>query len=138
MSSLPHRSFFFKDDVPSPSYIPANSPGSMSVSENLRSTTPNTDLNLCLQDAPLPSTNNVPMDCVDDLNSISHVFFVRDVAPYQRTQNQLYHDYADTTGVFINKKNYVIRLQGVKTDDDDKYASILPEIKVSFVAKIFS
>jgi hypothetical protein len=128
--------FFLLDDESSPSYVPANSPCSIPVSEDLRSITPNIDLDLCLHDSCLSSPDNVQLDSNHDVNnSPSHVVFVRDVAPNQRSQYQpnLYDQ--NTTDEYLKKKNYTVRIQGVKTDFDNKYASILPEIKVSFVCE---
>ncbi len=107
----------------------------MSASEELRSPTPNIDLNLCLHDNSSPSPSNGQMHFDDDPNSMYHVVFVRDVAPYQRSQYQLNGCYQDARDACFTKKKYTIRIQGVKTERDKKHASILPEIKVSFVWK---
>jgi hypothetical protein len=116
--------------------VPANSPSSVSVSEDLRFTTTNFELDLCLHDSSLSSPDNVQLDINDDVNnSPSHVVFVRDVAPNQRSQYQTNIYDQNTTDEYLKKKNYTVRIQGVKTDSDNKYASILPEIKVSFVCK---
>jgi hypothetical protein len=107
----------------------------MSVSEDLRSTTPNSSLNLCLYDNSFPLLSYAQFYSDDDSNSIHHIIFVRDVAPYQRNQNQVNAYDPDARDVCFNKKKYTIRIQGVKTDRDKKYASILPEVKVNFVWK---
>jgi hypothetical protein len=110
----------------------------MSVSEDLRSTTPNIDFNLCLYQNSSPSPTRVQLHSDDDPNLIYHIVFARDVAPYQISQNQLNNYYQDAKDARFKKKKYTIRIQGVKTDRDKKYASILPEIKVSFSCKNIS
>lgn len=110
----------------------------MSASEDVRSNTPNIDLNLCLSDksSSSPSLDHLHTD--DDLNIVSHIVFVHDVAPYQRIQNQLNSCYQDASDEGFKNKKYTIRIQGVKTDHDREHACILPEIKVSFVCKTSS
>ncbi|CAF1458511.1 unnamed protein product [Rotaria sordida] len=121
--------FFNFQNVLSPLYVAANSPTSMSVSEDPRSITPTLDMNLCLLNRASPSPNNIHSSSADDSNSRAHVTFVRDVAPYQRTQYQQSDCHRDTVDIYTKKKKYIVRIQGVKTDHDNKYASILPEIK---------
>ncbi|CAF1316740.1 unnamed protein product [Rotaria sp. Silwood1] len=113
----------------SPLHVAANSPSGMSVSEDPRSPITIIDTNLCLLDDSLSSPNDTHSSSADVANSISHLVFVRDVASYQRTQHQQSSCQRDTIDICSKKKKYIIRIQGVKTDHDNKYASILPEIK---------
>ncbi|CAF3121210.1 unnamed protein product [Rotaria sp. Silwood2] len=116
-------------NVLSPSCTSANSPNDMSVSENPRSITPTLDMNLCFHDASSSSPNDIHSNSSDDSNTTFHIVFVRDVAPYQRTQYQLGDCHRDAVDMCTKKKKCITRIQGVKYDHDNKYASILPEIK---------
>ena len=107
----------------------------MSVSEDIRSTTPNINHNLCSNDSSSPLADNTSLDYDVDLDPASHLTFVRDVAPHQRSQYQHGDHYQINCHSHIRKKNHIIRIQGVKSDSDEKYMSVLPEIKVSLTCK---
>ncbi|CAF2074701.1 unnamed protein product [Rotaria magnacalcarata] len=116
--------------VLSPSCISANSPNDMSVSEDSRSMTPTLDMKLCFHDAFPSSSNDIHSNSSDDANATSRIVFVRDVSPYQRNQYHVSDRHQDATFMYTKKKKYITRLQGVKSDRDNKYASVLPEIKL--------
>lgn len=103
----------------------------MSVSEDVRSTTPNIDCNLCLPEISFSLSNNVQVESVNDFNSTSHVIFIHDVAPYQNNQYLLDSDNQNTVDTFIKKNRYITHIQGVKMNGDNMYGCTLPEIKVS-------
>ncbi|CAF1510433.1 unnamed protein product [Adineta steineri] len=101
------------NDVPSPSYVQTDSPGCISVMEDIRSNTPTIDSKLCIFSS---SFNKARSTMINYLNALSHVTFVRDVASYYRNQVTRINQYSTL-------------IQGVKTNLDDASTCILPEIK---------
>lgn len=97
--------------------------------------TPTLGTCLCFSDDSPSSTKDANSKSSDDSNPSSHIMFVRDVAPYQRIQYKQMNDYQDSVDICTKKKKCVTRVQALKNDNDSKYASIVPEIKVSSIQK---
>lgn len=104
----------------------------MSVSEDIRPTTPNIDYNLCLSDEPSSSSCPTHVRTSNNLNMRSHIVFVRDIAPYQKISNQPDNSYQDINNDGFKEK-YPVNIHGLQMSYDRKCANILPEIKVSIV-----
>ena len=115
--------------------MPANSPTSVSVLDDPRSPVSYIDYDLCVREVAPFSPNSTQLNHDDDFNLQSHIMFTRDVAPYQRSQYQRDDYYQDAESPWSKKKDFTIRIQGVKTDSNNKCGSSLPIIKVRFAHK---
>jgi hypothetical protein len=80
-------------------------------------------------------SNNLQLSNTDETllpdisNPLSRIIFTRDVAPYQKQQ---YQSNISKKGEKrrIEKDYYISRVQGIKNCHDQKFISVLPEIKV--------
>jgi hypothetical protein len=107
------------------------SPISTSPMDDQTSSSTSIDMNSWLPDHSSNLSNNVQLDLQDNCRPVNHIIFVRDVIPYEK-------DHYSTSIVCdegkrkSTKGSYVRRVQGVKNNYDERYTSVLPEIKVCF------
>jgi len=121
--------FVFTDDTPLSTEDMDIGVITMSPSAKPPSIDQNTEIDQCLSDNSL-ACNTAETVLSATSSPFSRVTFIRDVAPYQRQRYQSEICYKGEK-IRIQKDRYISRVQGVKTSLDAKYASVLPEIKVS-------
>ncbi len=126
-----YYSFLFLDDLIVASNASVKSPISISAIDGPTPITTDIDMDSWLLDtSKLPEHGQV--DVQNDSHSVDHIIFERDVVPYERDQ---YLDILHEDKTKQSRKNsHIRRVQGVKNPDDERYASVLPEIKVSFLS----
>ncbi|CAF1171859.1 unnamed protein product [Adineta ricciae] len=84
------------------------------------------DMDCCLLDDSSKLSDGISLNLQD---GCSHITFVRDVIPYEK--NYYSTGMIDDEGKKkFTKGNYVRRVQGIKNNWDERYTSVLPEIKI--------
>ncbi|UJR38733.1 hypothetical protein I4U23_031398 [Adineta vaga] len=74
-------------------------------------------------------SDDIQLTLQDDCRPVKHIVFVRDVIPYEKDHYSK-SIICDEGKRKFTKGSYVRRVQGVKNNYDERYMSVLPEIKL--------
>ena len=128
-----YSAYFSADDLVLPSCDSVKSPISISAMDDQTSISTDIDLKSCVSDSShLFKGNLLVLD--DTHRSVNHIIFERDIIPYEKEQLLTNIPYGDER-IPWRKISNVRRLQGLKNFGDNRYAYVLPEIKVSLLLR---